>query len=452
MTKQKKLTQLKDITKQMYEQNLELVNANKETSLLQELYEITLKTYDVEELSSEFLNLVLKELNFNIGIIALQSGKSNLKIVASNTYKTNSKIKELSTKIQDKVVAIDDISKNLLVKSIKDQKLNRTNRLEHIVNLCKDCIFKPDEVQANCLVFPITIRQKTIGVFSICSTDGRKKFTHFEDHILKRLANAFNVSLDRTRIYEDLQSATNNLKKANKKLHEVDELKDEFVSVASHELRTPMTAIKNYLWLTLSEGGKKLDKNIKEYLDIAYGSTNRLIELVNDMLTISRIESGRITFKPEDFDFNILVQSVYDELKPISKNSDINFKLTITPKKTIINGDKNKLAEVIHNVVGNALKFTPKDGNVKITLAHKEKNAVLEISDTGPGIAEENITKIFSKFAKLEHSYKKTKATGTGLGLYISKKIIEHHGGKIEIQSALNKGSSFIITLPMSKA
>ncbi|HEX7542952.1 MAG TPA: histidine kinase dimerization/phospho-acceptor domain-containing protein, partial [Patescibacteria group bacterium] len=167
----------------------------------------------------------------------------------------------------------------------------------------------------------------------------------------------FNVTLK-----NEVDEATFNLRQANSKLKELDTLKDEFVSVASHELRTPMTAIKSYLWMALNKSSKTLDPQVKKDITIAYGSTERLLKLVTDMLTISRIEGKRLKLQKEEFNFNEISQQAYDELKISAKEKKILFNFDIPEKPILITGDKEKLREVLQNIIGNALKFTPAKG------------------------------------------------------------------------------------------
>jgi signal transduction histidine kinase len=249
---------------------------------------------------------------------------------------------------------------------------------------------------------------------------------------------------------EELEVLTEKYLKANKKLKELDTLKDEFVSIASHELRTPMTAVKSYLWMALNQPEQTIKPTLKKYLDISYASTERLIHLVNDMLTVSRIERNKVEIKSEPVDIFEVLQAVYNELKVTADQNKIHFTLKRSDEKPFtVTGDKEKLREVFQNIVGNALKFTPQDGSIKVDIRRKDGNITAAISDTGPGIPEESMHILFQKFGKIEYSYSKhSNQPGTGLGLYISKQIISLHKGEIQVESKVDVGTTFTVLLP----
>ncbi len=254
----------------------------------------------------------------------------------------------------------------------------------------------------------------------------------------------FNITLK-----EEVEKATADLKSANEKLVGLDKLKDEFVYLASHELRTPMTAVKSYLWMTMQGDAGVLNDTQKLYLNRAYSSVERLIKLVNDMLNISRIESGRVTVEMQKVNIYQLTQEVVSEVQPRANELGVNVVVSPTSSLPDILADPDKIKEVLFNLIGNSLKFTSRDGT--ITISFNQNNDMLEVkvSDSGAGISPENLSKLFQKFSMLPDSYANNKsATGTGLGLYISRSIVELHKGKIWATSGgLGKGAQFYLSL-----
>jgi len=250
----------------------------------------------------------------------------------------------------------------------------------------------------------------------------------------------------------DLARLSKELSKANEKLETLDKLKDEFLSLASHELRTPMVSIKSYLWMVLEGRGGKVTEKQKDYLDTAYKSTDRLIALVNDMLDISRIESGKITLDLKRIKLNDLVEEVVREMSPRALEIGIKISEVFSPSLSEIWGDNNKIKEVLINVIGNSLKFTPKGGKVTIALNQKDNFIETSITDTGTGIKKEDLSKLFQKFSMVGGIRQKDKsAQGTGLGLYLSKLIVELHGGKIWAESeGIDKGAKFTFSLKVA--
>lgn len=253
---------------------------------------------------------------------------------------------------------------------------------------------------------------------------------------------------------KNFNEITNKLEEANKKLKEVDHLKDDFVSITSHELRTPMTAIRSYAWMVLNKSDIPLSEKVKKYLIRILLSAERLINLINDMLNISRIEGGKIEINPESLDIIKLVQDIADEAyysKGVEKNIWISVLEQALPQ---VLADPEKLREVMLNIVGNAVKFTPEGGNITISFFTDGKFVETSVKDTGPGIAKDDIGRLFKKFGRLDNTYTALATSGgTGLGLYISKSLIElMHGAIWATSEGLGKGTTFIISLPVATA
>lgn len=311
------------------------------------------------------------------------------------------------------------------------------------------------------LVIPLKVKHEIVGAIFLGDKASGDIYSSEDINILKIIAPEAAVGVKNALAYdeikrfnitlrEEVRHATQKLKKANERLKELDELKDEFVSLASHELRTPMTAIKSYVWMAMSQLPKSTDPQIHKYLDISYQSTERLIQLVNEMLTVSRIERGKIELNMEKVDVNNLLQQAYDELKIRADEQHIDFVLSSDVPKLSIIADKDKLREVLQNIIGNALKFTPEKGKIMMKLTKTDGQVQISISDTGPGIAKDDIHKLFGKFSKIDYSYsKKANIHGTGLGLYISKQIISLHKGDIIVESQLDIGTTFTVVLPI---
>lgn len=252
---------------------------------------------------------------------------------------------------------------------------------------------------------------------------------------------------------ESLKKTGIELVAANGKLKQLDKLKDEFVSLASHELRTPMTAIKSYLWMALAGKGGALNDKQKYYLERSYTATNRLIKLVNDMLNVSRIESGRISLDIKPIDITKIITDVIAEVTP--RAQEFGLVVTFTPPSPplpAVVADIDKIKEILINLIGNSLKFTPPGGQVGVFATHKDNIVVVEVRDSGKGIKAEDLPKLFQKFATIGTAYlTKQNTQGTGLGLYISKSLVEKQGGRMWLHSdGENKGTSFYFSLPIA--
>lgn len=197
----------------------------------------------------------------------------------------------------------------------------------------------------------------------------------------------------------------------------------------------------------------QLSNKQKLYLDRAYSSTERLINLVNDMLNVSRIESGRLTLDIKPTDIVELANTVYAEILPKAQELGINLVLEKPQEELpMVLADKERIEQVFINLIGNSLKFTPKDGKITISVSHKDGNVAVAVIDTGKGIGKEDMPKLFQKFGMIGNDYLRKQSTqGTGLGLYLSKSIVELHGGKIWVESGgEGKGAKFSFTLKAS--
>ena len=247
-----------------------------------------------------------------------------------------------------------------------------------------------------------------------------------------------------------LEIITSQLKNANEKLKALDELKSEFVSVASHELRTPMTSIRSYLWMALNGKGGELNEKQKYYVERSYNSVIHLMRLINDLLNISRIEAGHISINFQATNLMKITQEVIDELFPRALEVGILIDMQKDDSLPLVLADPEKIKEVLFNLIGNSLKFTPRGGSIVITYSRKNDFVETRIIDNGAGILTEDVPKLFQKFGLIPGSYVTNQTTigGTGLGLYICRSIIDLHHGEIKAQSeGKDKGSTFSFTL-----
>lgn len=251
---------------------------------------------------------------------------------------------------------------------------------------------------------------------------------------------------------EELQLMSNKLAQSNDKLRAMDNTKSEFISIASHQLRTPLTAIKGFISLLLEGSYGKLKTEQEEALNKTYTSAERLINLVEDLLNISRMESGRMEFKFAPAKMENLCQEIIDTFVLRAKEKDLylDYKKpeTALPELMI---DAGKVKEVISNTVDNALKYTPK-GGVTLHLEQVAGAVRVIVSDTGIGIPETELPYLFNKFSRGK-DVGRLNTGGTGLGLYVGKGMIENNGGRIWAESdGEGKGSRFIIELPVKQS
>jgi signal transduction histidine kinase len=239
------------------------------------------------------------------------------------------------------------------------------------------------------------------------------------------------------------------LQRAYAKLAKLDKAKSEFISIASHQLRAPLSAIKGYMSMILEGSYGPLSRKIKKPLENVYKSNEELISLANNLLNLSRIEAGKITLEKEEVDLNELINDVVDELKieADKKGLYLRYQTISLPKIKI---DPEKIKQVVLNIVDNAIKYTSK-GGIRIRTSLLDSKILIEISDTGVGMTKEELDGLFQSFWRGEGG-PKLWTGGAGLGLYIAKKFIELHKGEIYAKSqGKGKGSTFYIELPLAK-
>jgi len=228
----------------------------------------------------------------------------------------------------------------------------------------------------------------------------------------------------------------------------VEKMKTEFVSIAAHQLRTPLSGVKWALSLLLEEDAGKLNEEQKSLIEKSYSSNERMINLVNDILNVARIEEGNYVFKLEPAHLEDLVKKTIDSCQELSEKKGIliDYKEPTDPFPLIM-ADSEKITLAVQNLIENAVKYTQPAGQVTISLKNDTNKIEFSIKDTGVGIAEEQKERIFTKFFRAPNVMR-METDGTGLGLFISKNIIESHGGKIWFESEENAGSTFYFWLP----
>ncbi|HHW58306.1 MAG TPA: HAMP domain-containing protein [Clostridia bacterium] len=242
---------------------------------------------------------------------------------------------------------------------------------------------------------------------------------------------------------DEIGDLADSFNKMAEELSQLEDMKNEFISNISHELKTPLTSIKGFAITSMD----LVDKNseLYEYLSIIDQEADRLTHLVDELLDFSKIELNRIKLNFEDVDLDKLVEDTISILKPHAFNYGVNLICEKKVGKVLISGDKNRIKQLLVNIIDNGIKACNEGKQVEVLLEVRDKKAVIKIKDQGHGIPKEEMPHIFDKFYRGKNS----KYSGTGLGLAISKKIIEGHGGTIAVESDVGRGSIFTIELPL---
>jgi signal transduction histidine kinase len=227
-------------------------------------------------------------------------------------------------------------------------------------------------------------------------------------------------------------------------------MKLDFVSMAAHELRTPLTSIRGYLSVLQEEIGEKLDRDQRSFLDKAFISSSQLAALVENLLSVSRIERGALKVQAEPSEWNPIVKEIFNNFTNLAQEKNVTLSLKTEEDLPSVMVDKFRISEVVSNLIANALQYTKPSGTVEVTTKKDKEGVLTQVRDTGQGIPASAIPKLFTKFFRVSGVLEQG-SKGTGLGLYISKAIIDMHQGKIWVESELGKGSTFSFIVPLAK-
>ncbi len=269
--------------------------------------------------------------------------------------------------------------------------------------------------------------------------------SYWETASISPIKNGMGINTHYIKAGEDITAK----KEAERKLRELMNARMEFTSMVSHELRTPLAAIKESIAIVAEEAAGGLNKEQHAFLDTAKRNVDRLARLINDVLDFQKLDAGKVKLKKEECDISVMIEEVFASMRSIAFEKGLSIKLKPGKDMDKVKCDRDRITQVITNLVNNAIKFTGK-GNITIQSSRVEggREVFVSVEDTGCGISAENMKRLFRKYEQITKGNDRG-AVGTGLGLSISKEIVERHGGRIWAESVLGKGSKFIFTIPI---
>ncbi len=306
------------------------------------------------------------------------------------------------------------------------------------------------------LVVPLATPQRMVGAISL----GRRKvspFTGLEAALARVLTNQAAIAIENARLYhslrrqlEQIEAQRKELVEANAQIREVSRLKSEFLANMSHELRTPLNAIMGFSELLKDNlAGPLSDQQRHDCLQTIHTSGQHLLALINDVLDLSKIEAGRMDLLSETFVVAPALREVLNVIRPLAMKKEIDITIGVQPEDLTVHADKSKVKQVMYNLLSNAIKFTPHGGRVMVSARIEGDALRVAIADTGIGIPPEHQGHIFTAFYQVQGGNNR-EYPGTGLGLALSKRLVDLHGGTIGFESKPGRGTTFFFTLPMA--
>lgn len=279
-----------------------------------------------------------------------------------------------------------------------------------------------------------------------------KTLETIRDELVIAIQNARSVQEIReinTHLEQRVETATKELRRTNDKLRKIDETKDEFVSMASHQLRTPLTSIKGYISMLLDGDAGEMTEQQQKLLKEAFSSSERMVRLIGDFLNVSRLQTGKFIIERKPTNLAELVQGEVDAITSLAATRSIQLSYKGPKQFPTMQLDEDKIQQVVMNFIDNAIYYSRPNSTIAVHLRKDEKFAMLEVHDHGIGVPKEALEKLFTKFFRAENA-RRQRPDGTGVGLYLAKRVIQGHGGELIVESTEGKGSVFGFRLPLS--
>lgn len=341
---------------------------------------------------------------------------------------------------------------------------------DDMLKLAKDGILVADELEENSrykhllkkydvsVSIPIKTDNTTEGVLLLGEKLSGDMFNQTDMKVFEIIAPELAVAITNGKAFEkierfnvtlrqEVKKATHELEKKNEQLRELDKAKDEFISMASHQLRTPLTAIKGYLSMLLEGDAGEIRVSQYDFVNEAFNGANRMVGLINDLLNVSRMETGRFFLEPVEVDLVKLVDEEVKQLQNHAKEKKLYLKYEPKGKIPKIMADETKIRQVVMNFIDNAVYYTT-EGGVTVTLEADKHDVIFKVTDTGIGVPKDQQKNLFTKFYRADNA-RHVRPDGTGLGIYLAKRVMDDHGGELIFHSKEGKGSTFGFKFPL---
>ncbi len=414
---------------------------------LHELGKEVSSTFNIENIFGLINQPFVFKLGFSKLLIMLKDNLSEMLVTKSSIGYSDAEIKTIELELNKRKFT------SSLFKKEKPMLVNRDTESMSQEYALLDILNTESFITA-----PIVVKNEPVGFILMGNTSLYGKVVEGDSELLSILASQIGTAIENTKLYTELFGShkelerrvaerTHELEKLNEELKKLNKMKSDFISSVSHELRTPLTSIKGYASILMAGKLGDVLPAQKERLEKIDKHSNSLVHLINNLLDIARIESGKVQMEMKDIFIKEMLDSIVDIITPQIKEKNISLKINSKIKFDRIKVDPSQMERVFLNLLSNAVKFTPEKGMVTIDIEDKNDDAQFSIEDTGIGIPSQDIPKVFQEFFRADNAMDQ-KIKGSGLGLSLVKKIIEAHKGKIWFDSELGKGTRFTFTIP----
>ena len=451
--KRKQLEQsLAHISQEMYKRNAELAQTNQTLSLLRSIDSLVLESHDtLEALCAQVTRAIADKSEYSwVGIFGRQPHHERLDMLG---WAGNDLLGSKPEEAPQGYLSSDEswLEHGERVHSLHLEHSSNQVMADYFHTTPEFIAMMRDTLHVNMICFiKLMARQKLVGIMVVGYPNNIHELTVDSRASLDRLTEAVGVALDNRQLFEENQRVLKQLQLTNQKLRALDQAKDEFISMASHQLRTPLTSMKGYVSMVLEGDSGKITKAQKTLLEQAFASSQRMVYLIADLLNVSRLRTGKFVIEAKPTNLAEVVEGEILQLQTSAKSKSLELTFVKPKSFPVLMLDDTKIRQVIMNFADNAIYYTPAGGHIKVELKDAGGSIEFTVSDDGIGVPKDVQHHLFTKFYRADNA-RKARPDGTGLGLFMAQKVVVAQGGAIIFHSEEGKGSTFGFSFIKSK-
>lgn len=445
---------LERVTQEMYKRNFELAESNKTLSLLRTIDTLVLESHDsLDVLGGKIAQAIAGSAEYPfVALLSLsQYSAHELKVTGWSGLNINDKtaLTELSkVRVSTRDEWFEGRERSIFI----NLKGNKASKIAEVLNIpvAELRLLKEHLPLTALYVTKLTTRDSLVGAMAIGFTHEAADLPESDKALLERLGDAVGVAVDNKLLFEENQRVLKKLQATNEKLKALDEAKDEFISMASHQLRTPLTSVKGYLSMVIEGDAGTVTPMQRKFLDQAFDSSQRMVYLIADLLNVSRLKTGKFVIEKHPTNLADVVEGEISQLVETAAGRGLKLLYDKPKKFPALMLDETKIRQVIMNFTDNAIYYTPAGGTIKVHLKETAQSVEFTVVDNGLGVPKAEQHHMFTKFYRAGNA-KKARPDGTGLGLFMAKKVVVAQGGSIIFKSQEGKGSTFGFSFARAK-